>query len=114
MTAYLVADVTWHDPEQQKAYGVDFVPIMEKYRGRSFRTGGSKPIVLEGEWAPRRVVIMEFPTMKLLQGWYHSKEYAPLIRIRKQGATTNIIAVEGSRIARPGKRPGTRKSRRGG
>ncbi|RUY79179.1 DUF1330 domain-containing protein, partial [Mesorhizobium sp. M7A.F.Ca.CA.001.10.2.1] len=51
--------------------------------------------VLEGDWVPNRLVIIEFPYMTSLMGWYNSAEYARLIEIRKRCANTRIIALEG-------------------
>ena len=34
-------------------------------------------------------------SMARLKEWYQSKEYAPLIALRKAGAKTNVIAIEG-------------------
>ncbi|WP_281059592.1 DUF1330 domain-containing protein [Mesorhizobium sp. M7A.F.Ca.CA.001.10.2.1] len=50
---------------------------------------------MEGDWVPNRLVIIEFPYMTSLMGWYNSAEYARLIEIRKRCANTRIIALEG-------------------
>lgn len=69
MTAYVVADVKWHDLEKQKEYSSGFPPILAKYVGRSLRVGGSEPRALEGSWQPHHIVIMEFPTMTAVRRW---------------------------------------------
>jgi uncharacterized protein (DUF1330 family) len=51
--------------------------------------------VLEGDWQPRRVVILEFPDVARLKAWYHSPEYRPLIEIRKRTSITDMVIVEG-------------------
>src|SRR5579859_389889 len=93
MTAYLVVDGEWHDSAKANEYVAKFGPVLEKYGGRF--VGGGQPQLLEGNWEPRRVYIFDFPTMEALRRWYDSEEYAPLHRIRVEGARTNIIAVEG-------------------
>ena len=92
MSAYLVAEVDWRDPEIQKEYRAKLGPTLEKYGGRTVAAG--PPRLLEGDWKPPRVVVIEFPTMDSLLRWYASEEYAPLIRLRQRGARTSIVAVE--------------------
>lgn len=52
--------------------------------------------MIEGDWNPPRVVILEFPNAESLRAWYGSAEYAPVLKLRKEGAKTpKMIAVEG-------------------
>lgn len=92
MPAYLIMDIEWHDPERATEYRKLLGPTLEKHGGLTLVA--NEPIALEGDWKPRRVVVIEFPSMDALRGWYDSDEYALLIRIRKEGAKSNMIAVE--------------------
>lgn len=92
MVAYLILEIGWHDPDRATEYRNLLGPTLEKHGGRTLVA--NEPRVLEGDWNPRRVVVIEFPSMDALCDWYSSDEYAPLIRIRKEGAKTNMIAVE--------------------
>ena len=94
MPSYLVVDIEWHDVEKRKEYTQRIKSVLEKYGGTEVLVGGSEPQVLEGDWKPHRVVILEFPAMAALRDWYGSEEYAPLLRLREQGAKTNMIAVD--------------------
>ena len=38
--------------------------------------------VLEGDWQPKRLVVIEFPDMEAALGWYRSEEYQELAKIR--------------------------------
>ena len=49
----------------------------------------------EGGWAPRRVVVLEFPSMAQARKWYHSPEYKPLLDMRLKAADAKLILVEG-------------------
>ncbi len=91
MSAYLIVEIEWHDVVKQKEYREKLAPILEKHGGRVLSAGEAE--VLEGNWKPPRVVLIEFPSMDSLRDWYTSDEYASLIRIRKEGAKTNIVAV---------------------
>ncbi len=51
--------------------------------------------VLEGEDRPRRLIVMEFPEMAALNGWYDSAEYADLRAMRRNSSRSNLVAVEG-------------------
>ncbi len=51
--------------------------------------------VLEGDWTPTRLVVLEFPDMASLRAWYDSPEYAPLKVLRQAAAESRLIAVEG-------------------
>ncbi|WP_080511738.1 DUF1330 domain-containing protein [Mesorhizobium japonicum] len=83
MAAYLIADVDIEDAPAFEEYRRD-VPATED-GGRYLGRGGATK-VLEGDWEPHRLVIVEFPDMVSLMGWYNSPEYARLIEIRKHCA----------------------------
>jgi len=94
MAAYLIADVDVTDAEVFKEY-IREVPATEsRYGGRYLGRGGATR-VLEGDWEPHRLVIVEFPDMDSLMGWYNSPEYNRLKAIRERSARTRIIALEG-------------------
>lgn len=92
MPAYTIADIEWHDEAKAAEYRKLLGPTLEKYGGRTLVANQAQS--LEGDWNPRRVVIIEFPTMEALQSWYHSTEHAHAIRLRREGANTKMIAVE--------------------
>lgn len=92
MPAYTFLDVEWHDEARAAEYRRLLGPTLEKYGGRTLVANQAR--VLEGDWAPKRVVILEFPDMATLERWYHSEEHAPVLRLRKEGATSRLLAVE--------------------
>ncbi|MEK1854605.1 MAG: DUF1330 domain-containing protein [Phyllobacterium sp.] len=51
--------------------------------------------VLEGDWKPHRLVVVEFPDMASLMNWYNSPEYSRLKSIRERCAKTRMIALGG-------------------
>ena len=51
--------------------------------------------MLEGDWEPHRLVVLEFPDMASLKAWYASPEYVPIKRIRENSAKGRLIALEG-------------------
>jgi uncharacterized protein (DUF1330 family) len=92
MPAYLILDILWHDPGRAAEYRRLLGPTLEKHGARTLVANEAR--VLEGDWKPQRVVVIEFPSMDALLAWHGSKEYAPLLRIRTEGAQTNMLAVE--------------------
>lgn len=94
MAAYLIADVDITDAAMFDEYRRE-VPATEARYGGHYLGRGGATTVLEGDWEPHRLVIVEFPDMASLMGWYNSPEYARLIEIRKRSANTRIIALEG-------------------
>ena len=96
MPAFLLADVSTDDMKAYRDSGyLDAVPtIAAKYNGR-YRARGGAMEVLEGEWRPKRMVIIEFPTMEDLQAFYRSEEYAPYAKIRQRLTDSRIVALQG-------------------
>jgi uncharacterized protein (DUF1330 family) len=42
------------------------------------------------------MIALEFPSMEQAQKWYHSPEYAPLIKLRQKASKGKLIIVEGA------------------
>lgn len=94
MAAYLIADVKITDPEKFKDYGSLVPETVEKYEGKYLIRGGDYG-VMEGNWNPQRLVVIEFKSMELLKEWYHSEAYSGPMSIRHLSADTNLLFVEG-------------------
>jgi uncharacterized protein (DUF1330 family) len=93
MTALLVADIDVRDPATYARYRTANPEIVRKFGGRYLAVGGEVR-VLEGDWVPRRTVIMEFPSMAAIQAFYESPEYAEIRGIRWQSADSRLVAFE--------------------
>ena len=94
MPGYLVACITWHDTESPRTYGNLVIESLRPYGGK-YLARGAPVAQLEGEDAPKRLAIVEFPTPEAAQKWHASSEYAPALKIRQQNATTHWIVVMG-------------------
>ena len=94
MAAYLIADLDVKNPAGIENYRAKVGDTITKYGGKFVVRGGAHE-VLEGDWRPTRLVLLEFPTMDALKRWYHSPEYGPLIAERKAAAATDIVIVDG-------------------
>jgi uncharacterized protein (DUF1330 family) len=95
MPAYVIAAVTdaW-DQEKLVQYRDGNTEVVAAHGGRFVARGGEQEL-LEGDWDPKRLVIIEFPDMEAARAWYHSDGYAPLRELRRSASTTNIVIVDG-------------------
>jgi uncharacterized protein (DUF1330 family) len=94
MPAYVIADTDIKDHKTYDEYKRQVLPIIAKFGGRFIVRGGPHE-VLEGQWRPHRIVVIEFPDMTAIKAWYNSPEYAPLLAMRQPAATDHLVAVEG-------------------
>ena len=94
MSAYLIAEVDVIDATIFDEYRKGVPATIAAYGGKYLVRGG-KTEVGEGTWQPKRIIVLEFENMDRLKAWYHSKEYAPLMAMRKKAARTNVVMVEG-------------------
>jgi uncharacterized protein (DUF1330 family) len=95
MTAYLIADVDVSDPDVYAEYRRQVLPLVTRHGGRFIVRGGVHE-TLEGEWQPKRLVVIEFPDMAALKAWYGSLEYTRLIALRQGASRGSLVAVEGA------------------
>jgi uncharacterized protein (DUF1330 family) len=95
MPAYVIASVTkaW-DRDKLIEYRERNTAAVANHGGRFVARGGRHE-VLEGDYAPVRVVIIEFPDLDAARAWYESDEYAPLRELRRSASETDIYVVEG-------------------
>jgi uncharacterized protein (DUF1330 family) len=97
MSAYLIAEHVITDAGKFEEYRSKVGPLIAKYGGRYLTKAGSHKLPEGGHWTPERVVIVEFPDIGSLNGWYSSAEYQPLIALRK-ACTSDLdmlITLEG-------------------
>jgi uncharacterized protein (DUF1330 family) len=94
MSAYIFVSVEVHDPDRYEDYRKTVLPTIEAYGGR-FLVRGGKMEVLEGSWPPRRIVIVEFPSVEKARKWWNSPEYAAPKALRQATSHTEMILVEG-------------------
>jgi uncharacterized protein (DUF1330 family) len=94
MAAYIVVEVEVHDTERYESYKQMVPPSLIPYGGRFIVRGGEVE-TLEGEWAPRRLVIVEFPSVERAKAWWDSEEYAAAKALRQATARTQMVVVAG-------------------
>jgi uncharacterized protein (DUF1330 family) len=95
MPAYVIADVEILDAERYADYRSQVPATLESYGGQFLVRGGATDMI-EGDWLPRRLVIIEFPSMDAAHRWYDSPEYQAILGIRHEAATARLIIVDGA------------------
>jgi uncharacterized protein (DUF1330 family) len=94
MSAYVIVDVSIHDPVAYEDYKKLTPAAVAAYDGRFIIRGGQSE-TLEGGWAPERIVVLEFPTVERAKEWWDSEIYTEAKVIRQRAATTKMIVVQG-------------------
>ena len=94
MPAYLIVEIDILDPGGYEQYKNLAGATVEKYGGKYVVRGGSTE-VLEGEWQPKRIVVLRFESADRAKEWLNSEEYREPRRMRHRTARTNMILVEG-------------------
>lgn len=93
--AYVINDMEVIDPALLEIYKQLSAPTVAQYGGRFLARGG-RTEVLDGDWLPRRLVVIEFPSLAQARAWADSPEYAPAKRLRQQAARSRLVLVEGA------------------
>jgi uncharacterized protein (DUF1330 family) len=92
--AYIVVETDIHDPEQYECY-MHASPAAVAAGGGRFIARGGELAVLEGDWEPKRLVLLEFRDLEAAKRFYESPEYQKAKRLRERAADFNMAAVEG-------------------
>ena len=94
MPAYVIAHIDVKDPVQYQDY-IKMSPIsIAKFGGRFIARGG-KTEVLEGNWVPKRLVLLEFPSVERAREWWASEEYAPAKALRQATSYGELVIIDG-------------------
>jgi uncharacterized protein (DUF1330 family) len=94
MPAYVIVETDVHDPGQYERYKAASPGAVHAGGGRFVARGGELA-VLEGDWAPSRLVILEFPDLETAKSWYASEGYQAAKALREGAANLRMVAVQG-------------------
>ena len=96
MPAYLISlepESGYRDLDAIQRYAEAVPAIVAEYGGR-YLAAHVKPQILEGDWNPDFIVLIEFPTMARLREFYDSEAYRPWLELRKSVGDGRIVALE--------------------
>jgi len=94
MKAYLVLDFSIIDIDNFMVYVRDIKQYIEKHKGK-YIVEGVKPEVIEGDWAPDTLVILEFPSSENAKEFLNDSNIQPLFDSRKKTTKSKLILVNG-------------------
>ena len=94
MPAYIVTEIEVEDPVRYEDYKKMVPPSLAAYGGRFLVRGGNVEN-LEGDWLPKRFVMVEFASVEQAKAWWSSPEYAEAKALRHATARSEMIVVEG-------------------
>ena len=86
MAAYVIADVTVKNPDVYAEYRNQVLATVTKYGGRFLVRGGACDVV-EGDWRPGRVVVIEFPEMSAARRGTAPRSMARSAKLRQTAST---------------------------
>lgn len=94
MTAYVILDIDVHNLEGYEDYK-KLSPAAVAAYGGEFVVRGGKTETLEGDWSPKRLVMLQFESAEKAKAWINSEEYREARALRHQYATSQAIVVDG-------------------
>lgn len=94
MAAYVILDLKVLDKHKLQEYKNIAPEIIKKHNGKIIVRGGESKKV-EGNWEPNRIVMIEFPSYEIANTWWNSDEYKKASELRKKGALSNIVIIDG-------------------
>lgn len=94
MKAYLVLDVSVNDYGGFKRYIAEIPALIAKHSGK-YIVKGIPPTIIEGDWQPERMVIIEFPERKKAEAFLSDPEARQLFKVRHDTTRSNLVLVDG-------------------
>ena len=94
MAAYFIVNLEVTNRKGFEKYRRTVPPIVSKYGGKYVARGGDFQ-VLEGNWRPKRVIILEFPSMEHAREFYDSEDYKPFLALRASSTNSEVVLVDG-------------------
>ena len=93
-SAYILANVDVTDPTQYEQYKKLSSHAMQVHGAEVCVRGGAVQ-VLEGDWSPKRAVLLKFPSVDQAKAFYDSPEYQAAKESRQGAAVMRMVLIEG-------------------
>lgn len=95
MAGYIIAEIEITDPVTYEEYKKQAPVSIDTYAGKYLTRGGTAEN-LEGDWQPKRIVVLEFENFERAKEWWNSEEYRAPKLLRQSAAITRMIVVDGA------------------
>lgn len=94
MKGYLVLDLSINHLDGFMEYANKIPAFIKKHGGR-YLVQGVVPEKMEGDWAPDRLVILEFPSPLKAREFLEDPDAQSLFSVRHATTTSKLILAEG-------------------
>ena len=94
MTAYVIFDVDISNAARYADFMNGVKPALEAAGARYLARGGAHK-VYEGDWEPRRIVLLEFPSVESWESFYNGPVYQGLKGVRDECSSARLVSVVG-------------------
>ena len=94
MAALVIFDVEIRDLDRYQDFMNQVKPALAA-AGAKYLTRGGEHRLYEGDWTPRRIVILEFPSIEAWEGFYNGPVYQGLKVVRDECSSARLVAVQG-------------------
>ncbi len=94
MAGYIIVEIDVTDPVGYEEYKKLAGATVAAYGGEYIVRGGVTE-TLEGDWQPKRIVILKFESVERAKEWWDCAEYSEPKKMRQRTANTKMIVVEG-------------------
>lgn len=92
---FLYAEFDVLDPVEFEKYRERVGAVSASFGGR-YVVRRSEPIVLDGDWTSKRLVIIEFDTPEQVQAFYDSPEYQAILPYRLRSTKGHVLLLTGA------------------
>ena len=94
MSAYVIFDVEIRDAVLYQEFMSSVKPALEEAGGKYLARGGAHK-VYEEDWEPRRIVLLEFPSVAAFEAFYNGPTYQGLKSVRNHCSSARLVSVDG-------------------
>lgn len=94
MPAYVIVDSRVVNAAGMKPYAEKVRETIAAHGGKPL-INGSNITVMEGDWKPTRMVMLQFDSVEAAKGWYNSPEYQAILPYRTDNTDDRFLIVEG-------------------
>lgn len=94
MAGYVIVHADIRDEELFAEFRNRIPAVVEAHGGNYLVRGGASE-VMDGDWVPDRVVVLEFGSVEQAKAYLISPEYAELKELSRRSAEASVIIAEG-------------------
>ncbi len=93
MAAYIIVEYVVTDDTAFAEFSKRTAAAVEAHGGRYLVRGAVE--VLDGDWKPERMVVVEFESSDAARDWLDSSDYAELKALRQKATKASVVFAEG-------------------